>query len=92
MRPGTVNAVAPGLFLSPRMSERLDRDPAVAELAQRPLLGRFGRPEEVAATIGFLLSPAAGYITASTIPVEGGGLSQDSTGLDSMNSMRLNRS
>lgn len=87
-----VNAVAPGLFLSPRMSARLDRDPAAAKLAERPLLGRFGRPEEVAATIAFLLSSAAGYITASTIPVEGGGLSQDSTGLDSMNSMRLNRS
>ncbi|WP_437774013.1 hypothetical protein [Arthrobacter sp. KNU40] len=38
----------------------------------------------MAATIVFLLSPAAGYITGTTIPVEGGSLSRDSTGLDAL--------
>ena len=79
-----VNAVAPGLFLSPRYlaKERSDDDARV--LASRPLLGRLGQPWEIASVIAFLLSPAAGYITGTTIPVEGGALSRDSTGLDAL--------
>lgn len=79
-----VNAVAPGLFLSPRYvaKERRSRDSQM--LAGRPVLGRLGQPYEVAATIAFLLSPAAGYITGTTIAVEGGSLSRDSTGLDEL--------
>ncbi len=35
-------------------------------------LGRYGKPEEVAAAILFLASPEAGYITGTTIDVDGG--------------------
>ncbi|MGZ4695632.1 MAG: SDR family oxidoreductase, partial [Acidimicrobiales bacterium] len=35
-------------------------------------LGRFGAPEEVAETVRFLASDAAGYITGAVIPVDGG--------------------
>ncbi|MCG2623102.1 SDR family oxidoreductase [Arthrobacter sp. I2-34] len=79
-----INAVAPGLFLSPRYvaKERSSRDSQ--KLAGRPMLGRLGQPYEIAATIAFLLSPAAGYITGTTIAVEGGSLSRDSTGLDEL--------
>ena len=78
-----VNAVAPGLFLSPRF---VGGAGAQAEplLSGRTMLGRLGQPYEVAATVAFLLSPAAGYITGATIPVEGGSLSTDSTGLDDL--------
>ena len=36
------------------------------------LLGRWGTPEDVAAVIRFLVSPAAGFLTAQTIAVNGG--------------------
>ncbi|MFC6707129.1 SDR family NAD(P)-dependent oxidoreductase [Flexivirga alba] len=76
-----VNAVAPGLFLSPRVSQSPD---LATQLGARPMLGRLGQPYEVAAVVAFLLSTAAGYITGATIPVEGGATSVDSTGLDDL--------
>lgn len=66
----TVNCVAPG-FIDTDMTKDLpdaQRDLLQAQIA----LGRLGRPEEVAATVGFLASPAASYITGSTIHVNGG--------------------
>jgi 3-oxoacyl-[acyl-carrier protein] reductase len=35
-------------------------------------LGRYGKPEEVAAAVAFLASPNAGYITGATLNVDGG--------------------
>ena len=72
-----------GLFLSPRFvgNEAGARAADALALPHDPL-GRLGQPFEVAATIAFLLTPAAGYITGATIPVEGGALSVDATGLD----------
>lgn len=79
-----VNTVAPGVFLSPRAVAGAQDENVARALEALPLLGRLGQPHEVAATIAFLLSPAAGYITGTTIPVEGGSLSRDSTGLDAL--------
>jgi len=63
----TVNAVAPGLVESPLLRD-LD-----LEQALRPVpMGRVGRPEEVAALVGFLCSDAAGYITRQVVGVNGG--------------------
>jgi 3-oxoacyl-[acyl-carrier protein] reductase len=66
----TVNVVAPGP-ISTDMTAALsdDRQAAITEAVP---LGRFGTPEEVAETVRFLASDAAGYITGAVIPVDGG--------------------
>jgi 3-oxoacyl-[acyl-carrier protein] reductase len=66
----TVNAVSPGL-----VDTRLVADVSASrrdDLAQRIPLGRLARPDEIAAAIVFLASPAASYITGTTIHVDGG--------------------
>ncbi|SDH53084.1 3-oxoacyl-ACP reductase FabG [Propionivibrio dicarboxylicus] len=66
----TVNCVAPG-FIDTRMTQALDEKQKEA-LASGIPLGRFGSPEDVAAAVVFLASPDAGYVTGSTIHVNGG--------------------
>jgi 3-oxoacyl-[acyl-carrier protein] reductase len=66
----TVNTVAPG-FIDTDMTRALPDEQQSALLEQVPL-GRFGRPEEIAAACAFLASPAAGYITGQTLHVNGG--------------------
>lgn len=66
----TVNCVAPGL-IDTDMTRGLPDAQRQALLAQIPL-GRLGLPEEVAAAVTFLASPAAGYITGTTMHVNGG--------------------
>lgn len=66
-RKVTVNAVAPG-FISTDMTKDLDE----GELKKLVPLGRFGKPEEVAALVSFLASPASAYITGEVISINGG--------------------
>ena len=66
----TVNCVAPGL-IDTDMTKVLDEKQREA-LASNIPLGRLGLPEEVAAAVGFLASPAAAYVTGTTIHVNGG--------------------
>lgn len=63
----TVNAVAPG-FIQTDMTEGLDEN----MLKQLIPVGRFGKPEEVSAVVGFLASKAASYVTGEVISVNGG--------------------
>ena len=63
----TVNAVAPG-FIDTDMTKELPQD----ELKQMIPMKRFGKPEEVAALVKFLLSDAASYITGEVISINGG--------------------
>ena len=63
----TVNAVAPG-FISTDMTQGLDE----AELKKMIPVGRFGKPEEVADLVGFLVSKQASYITGEVISINGG--------------------
>ncbi|MGW6024765.1 3-oxoacyl-ACP reductase FabG [Streptomyces sp. NPDC055099] len=67
----TFNVVAPGLTET-NMIESLSDEQRENLVRQIPL-GRLARPEEIAATIAFLASPAASYITGAVIPVDGGG-------------------
>lgn len=66
-RKVTVNAVAPG-FISTDMTKELNE----AELKKLVPLGRFGKPEEVAALVSFLASDDAAYITGQVISINGG--------------------
>lgn len=66
----TVNAVAPG-FIDTDMTRALPEAQKEALLKQIPL-GRLGLAEEVAVAVAFLASPQAGYITGSTLHVNGG--------------------
>ncbi|HVW86867.1 MAG TPA: SDR family oxidoreductase [Bryobacteraceae bacterium] len=77
----TVNNVASGIILTDRvrqtsLKQRMDRGmdekAALEDLAQTIPAKRVGMPEELAALVAFLASTQAGYITGSTIPVDGG--------------------
>jgi 3-oxoacyl-[acyl-carrier protein] reductase len=63
----TVNAIAPGIIASP-MSAGAFTDAAIADLVP---IKRAGRPEEVAALVGFLTSEDAAYISGQVIAIDG---------------------
>jgi len=66
----TVNCVAPG-FITTAMTDKLTDDQKAKILTQVPA-GRMGDPEEIAATVAFLSSGEASYITGATLHVNGG--------------------
>ncbi len=66
----TVNAVAPG-FITTAMTEKLTDDQKAGLLQQVPA-GRMGEASEIAAAVLYLSSPEAGYVTGSTLHVNGG--------------------
>jgi 3-oxoacyl-[acyl-carrier protein] reductase len=66
----TVNTIAPG-FIETDMTRALDDAQREAMASQIPL-GRLGAPEDIAAAVLFLASPAGAYVTGETLNVNGG--------------------
>ncbi|MDE1914857.1 MAG: SDR family oxidoreductase [Sphingomonadales bacterium] len=66
-----VNGVAPGMILTPMNQGALDNPQALRAKEAAIPWGRAGTPEEVADLIAFLLSPAADYITGTTVIIDG---------------------
>jgi len=69
----TVNSICPGFIATERIEEltRTKPDAMKQMLAQIPM-GRIGNPSELAATVAFLASEAASYITGAVLQVDGG--------------------
>jgi 3-oxoacyl-[acyl-carrier protein] reductase len=66
----TVNAIAPG-FISTAMTDKLNDEQKDAIMTQIPA-GRMGCPDEIASAVLYLASPEAGYVTGTTMHVNGG--------------------
>ncbi|HRN94716.1 MAG: SDR family oxidoreductase [Chitinophagales bacterium] len=77
----TVNNVLPGATETGRLKQIIENKSNTAKVAAEDIsqkmqdeipMKRFGKPEEIAAAVAFLCSPAAAYITGINIPVDGG--------------------
>jgi NAD(P)-dependent dehydrogenase (short-subunit alcohol dehydrogenase family) len=68
-----INAVNPGFTATEMIDRFINQDPAIEQqLASMVPMGRIGKPEEIAATVVFLCSDAASYITGQSLVVDGG--------------------
>jgi NAD(P)-dependent dehydrogenase (short-subunit alcohol dehydrogenase family) len=68
----TVNSVAPTFIKTPGTRKWLDDDAFRVSVMERIPLGRIGDPMDVAASVRFLVSPAASLITGTTLMIDGG--------------------
>jgi NAD(P)-dependent dehydrogenase (short-subunit alcohol dehydrogenase family) len=68
-----VNAVAPGPIESPGAAKQLWNTPeAVQRITDSVPLKRWGRPDEIADAVAFLVAPNSGYVTGEILTVDGG--------------------
>jgi NAD(P)-dependent dehydrogenase (short-subunit alcohol dehydrogenase family) len=72
----TVNSVAPTYVRTPGTAERLDDPEIAADILARIPAARFGTTADVAGAVLYLASPAAGLVTGTVLPVDGGWTAQ----------------
>lgn len=65
-------SLSPGIIDTPMAQLEQQQGPEMRKMIELSALGRAGRPEEIASVVGFLASPAAGYISGTDILVDGG--------------------
>ena len=75
-----VNAVCPGLIITPALEQKLATSELFQQLSEglkkRHVIGRFGKPQDVAETVMWLLSNHSEFITGVAMPVDGGYVAQ----------------
>lgn len=67
-----INCICPGPTLTPKMQRYVDQGHHKEEVLASVPMGRFAKPEEIAAVVLFLASDEASFITGVAIPVDGG--------------------
>ncbi|MCL2515388.1 MAG: SDR family oxidoreductase [Microbacteriaceae bacterium] len=72
----TVNAVAPTYIYTPGTAERLDQPEIASDILARIPAGRFGTTTDVAGAVLYFASPAAGLVTGTVLPIDGGWTAQ----------------
>ena len=67
-----VNAVSPGFIVTEQSARSRTNPDHVAAVTLRTPLGRWGQPDDIAGPVLFLASPAAGFMTGTCLPIDGG--------------------